>query len=147
MRKLTAFTSPVAVAALFLSGAAFPAHAGPYWNKHIKCEATDPDGRRIPTRLGNGVLGWTHFSGKHNIKKCALVTIPLRDKVDKVDGHNLLYWGWASDRAHGRVKIIVKARYARRTDDRRYDAGERQVIGVITAYCKGMRKCPNWVNG
>ncbi|CAL9286116.1 hypothetical protein [Streptomyces sp. SudanB182_2057] len=84
MRKLTAFTSTVAVAALFLSGAAFPAHAGPYWNQRIKCEATDPDGRRIPTRLGNGVLGWNHFSGKHNIKKCALVNIPLRDKVDKV---------------------------------------------------------------
>ncbi|MCL3997724.1 hypothetical protein [Streptomyces lavenduligriseus] len=69
MRKLTAFTSTVAVAALFLSGAAFTAHAGPYWNKHIKCEATDPDGRRIPTRLGNGVLGWNHFSGKHTPEK------------------------------------------------------------------------------
>ncbi len=36
-------------------------------------------------------LGWNHFSGKHNIKKCALVTIPLRDKVDQVDGANLQY--------------------------------------------------------
>ncbi|MFJ4323219.1 hypothetical protein ACIP3A_08910 [Streptomyces tricolor] len=146
MRKLTALTSPVAVATLLLAGSAIPAHAGSYWNKQAKCQASDPDGRRIPTRLGNGELGWNHFSGKHNIKKCALVTIPLRDKVDKVDGANLQYWGWASHRAHGRVKIVVKARYARKTTDGRYDAGRGQVIGVITAYCNGMRKCPNWVN-
>ncbi|WP_318205784.1 hypothetical protein [Streptomyces sp. SCL15-4] len=123
-----------------------PAHAATYWNKHVKCEAVDPDGRRIPTRLGNGELGWNHFSGKHNIRKYALVNIPLRDEVDKVDGADLQYWGWASHRAHGRVKLIVKARYGRRTDDRRYDAGGGHVISVITACCNGMRKCPDWVN-
>ncbi|WP_179199629.1 hypothetical protein [Streptomyces sp. NRRL B-24572] len=49
-------------------------------------------------------------------------------------------------RAYGRVQIIVKARYARKTADRRYDAGPGNVVGVITAYCQGMTKCPNWVN-
>ncbi|MCX5343588.1 hypothetical protein [Streptomyces atratus] len=146
MRKITAFAPPVAMATVLLVGLATPAHAGPWWNKSIKCKATDPDGRHIPTRIGNGELGWNHFSGKHNIKKCAIVNIPLSGKVDKKDGANLQYWGYASNRQYGRVKIIVKVRYARKTDDGRYDAGAGQVAGVITAYCNGMRKCPKWVN-
>jgi hypothetical protein len=138
--------SSVVVTVTLLVGFSTPAHAGPYWNKHVKCRATDPDGRRIPTRTGNGELGWNHFSGKHNIRKCALVTVPLGGNVDKVEGADVQYWGWASNRAYGRVKLVVKARYARKTADRRYDAGSGNVIGVITAYCSGMRKCPDWVN-
>ncbi|MEN8649572.1 hypothetical protein ABCR94_02690 [Streptomyces sp. 21So2-11] len=44
------------------------------------------------------------------------------------------------------MTIIVKARFARKADDGKYDVSQGQVVGVITAYCKGMRKCPNWVN-
>ncbi|WP_411137971.1 hypothetical protein [Streptomyces sp. C10] len=66
--------------------------------------------------------------------------------VDKKSGANLEYWGNATNREHGTVRIVVKARYARKTDDGRYDAGKGKTIGVITAYCKGMQKCPNWVN-
>ncbi|EFG03850.1 Hypothetical protein SCLAV_p0359 (plasmid) [Streptomyces clavuligerus] len=111
-----------------------------------ECSATDPDGRSIPTRMGNGELAWNHFTGKHNVKKCDLVNIPLSGTVDSVDGHNIQYWGWATNRAYGRAKIVVKARHARRTADRRYDAGPGEVIGAITAYCKGIRKCPDRVN-
>ncbi|UQW99364.1 hypothetical protein [Streptomyces sp. RerS4] len=146
MKKIATLMSPLAAATVLLAGFATPAHAGPYWNKTVKCNATDPDGRKIPTRVGNGELGWNHFSGAHNIRKCALVNIPLQGNVDKVDGANIQYWGWASNRAHGRVKIVVKVRYARKTVDKRYDAGPGNVIGVITAYCNGMTKCPGWVN-
>ncbi|TXC98137.1 hypothetical protein FS847_11745 [Streptomyces sp. ISID311] len=96
--------------------------------------------------MGNAELGWNHFSGRHNIRKCDLVNIPLGGQVDKKDGANLEYYGYVTNRAHGTVKIVVKARYARKTDDGRYDAGSGKKIGVITAYCKGMQKCPNWVN-
>ncbi|MFJ8002543.1 hypothetical protein ACIQ7D_36485 [Streptomyces sp. NPDC096310] len=41
---------------------------------------------------------------------------------------------------------MVIVQYARRTADGEYDAGEGKKIGVITAYCKGMNKCPNWIN-
>ncbi|MFD4999717.1 hypothetical protein [Streptomyces buecherae] len=146
MRHITELALPVAVTTTLLIGFAAPAHAGPYWNKNAKCSATDPDGRTIPTRVGNGELGWNHFSGKHNIKKCALVDVPLQGNVDKKNGADMQYWGWVSNRAHGRVKVVVKARYARKTADGRYDAGPGQVVGVITAYCNGMRKCPHWVN-
>ncbi|BAU88050.1 hypothetical protein SLA_7184 [Streptomyces laurentii] len=137
---------PVAAATMLLVGLTAPAHAGPYWSKQIKCSSTDPDGRQIPTRVGNGELGWNHFSGKHNIKKCALLNVPIQGEIDKRNGADIQYWGWASNRAHGRVKIIVKARDARKTADGRYDAGRGETVGVITAYCGGMNKCPNWVN-
>ncbi|MFJ3505048.1 hypothetical protein [Streptomyces sp. NPDC090135] len=72
----------------------------------------DPDGRKILTRVGNGELGWNHFSGKHNIKKHALVDILLQGNVDRVSGADTQYWRWATNRAYGRVKLIVKVRYA-----------------------------------
>lgn len=44
------------------------------------------------------------------------------------------------------VNIVVIVQYARRTADGEYDAGNGKKIGVITAYCKGVTKCPNWIN-
>lgn len=57
----------------------------------------------------------------------------------------LEYWAYAFNDT-SRVKIIVIVRYARETKDGEYDAGKGQKIGVITAYCKGRNKCPDWVN-
>ncbi|WP_234334208.1 hypothetical protein [Streptomyces sp. NRRL B-1347] len=146
LKKITALMSPVAAATILLTGAAAPTSAAPRWNKKERRGAVDPDGRQILTRIGNAELGWNHFAGRHNIRKCDLLNIPLGGKVDKKSGANLEYRGVASNRQYGRVTIVVKARYARKTDDGRYDAGKGNKIGVITAYCKGMQKCPNWVN-
>jgi hypothetical protein len=146
MNKIATYIAPAAAALMLLASSAAPAQAAPYYNLKIKCQANDREGRVIPTRIGNADLGWNHFSGKHNIRKCDLLNIPIGGNVDKVDGHNLQYWGWASNRAYGRVKIIVKARYARKTDDNVYDSEKGNVIGVITAYCQGFAKCPKWVN-
>ncbi len=143
IRALTAAT--VTVAALLAAPAA-PAHAAPYWNKNVTCKQTDPEGRVIPTRMGNHELGWNHFSGKHNIRKCAIVNAALAGKVDKKNGARLEYWGYAINGSR-RVPIVVIVQYARKTSDGRYDAGAGQRIGVITAYCKGTNKCPNWING
>lgn len=94
-----------------------------------------------------GSSGWAHFSGNHNIRTCRIVNAPLNGKADKNDGKGgLEYWGYAFDGIHPQVKIIVKAQVTRRTQDKRYDAGSGQMIGVITAYCKGTRKCPDWMN-
>lgn len=65
------------------------ASAAPHWNKSVTCEETDPEGRVIPTRYGNADLGWNHFSGKHNIKKCRVVDAALAGKVDKKNGGRL----------------------------------------------------------
>jgi hypothetical protein len=60
------------------------------------------------------------------------------------DGGRLEYWGHVVNGGR-QVKIIVIAQYTRKTPDGDYDSGPGQKIGVITAYCKGMRKCPDWV--
>ncbi|MCB5180681.1 hypothetical protein [Streptomyces antimicrobicus] len=45
------------------------------------------------------------------------------------------------------VDFVVKVRYAKTTDDGRYEApGAKGKAGVVTAYCRGMQKCPSWVN-
>lgn len=62
-----------------------------------------------------------------------------------MSGTRLEYWGYAINGGR-QVKIIVIAQYAQKTADGRYDAGRGQKIGVITAYCKGMNKCPDWGN-
>ncbi|MFD5873116.1 hypothetical protein [Streptomyces sp. NPDC060322] len=95
----------------------------------------------IPTRYGNADLGWNHFSGKHNIKKCRVVDAALAGKVDK----KLAYYGVARNQTR-LVKIVVVVQYARRTADGEYDAGRGKKIGVITAYCKGMNRCPDRIN-
>ncbi|MFB7598233.1 hypothetical protein [Streptomyces sp. NPDC056160] len=135
----------VGVLAVTQTGAAQA--AAPHWNKTVKCHQKDWDGRNVPTRTGNSELGWAHFSGRHNIRTCRIVNAPLNGKPDKTDGRGgLEYWGYAFDGRHAQVKIIVKAQVTRRTQDKRYDAGKGQMIGVITAFCKGMTKCPDWMN-
>ncbi|MFE1788308.1 hypothetical protein ACFW7J_07915 [Streptomyces sp. NPDC059525] len=45
------------------------------------------------------------------------------------------------------VDFVVKVRYAKTTDDGRYEApGAKGKVGVITAYYRGMQKCPSRVN-
>lgn len=58
----------------------------------------------------------------------ARLPAPLSGTVDKKDGANLQSWGYASNRQSGRVQIIVKVRYARKTGDGRYDAGAGQLV-------------------
>lgn len=144
MRMISFMTAAVAGLAL-VGGSVTNASAGPYWNKKTKCEQTDPEGRVIPTRYGNGDLGWNHFSGKHNIKKCRIINAALAGKVDKKSGGRLEYYGVARHQTR-LVDIVVIVQYARRTADGEYDAGKGKKVGVITAYCKGVNKCPAWIN-
>ncbi|MFF8695808.1 hypothetical protein ACF08W_26745 [Streptomyces sp. NPDC015144] len=107
--------------------------------------ADRPRGPGDPTRYGNGDLGWNHFSGKHNIKRCRVVDAALAGKVDRESGGRLEYYGVARNGARF-VNIVVIVQYARRTADGEYDAGKGGKIGVITAYRKGVTKCPAWIN-
>lgn len=148
MKRITKASLVTLSAAVVALGQTGVAHADtPYWNKTKKCQQKDWDGRNVPARIGNSELGWAHFSSNHNIRTCRIVNAPLNGEADTNDGKGgLEYWGYAFDGTHPQVKIIVKAQVTRRTQDKRYDAGSGQMIGVITAYCKGMRKCPNWMN-
>jgi hypothetical protein len=148
------FTTRVRRAAAVLAAvvpllAAAPAAApNASWDTKEKCVQKDWDGRRVPTRMGNSVLGWRHLSAPHNITTCRLINAALNGKPDKKSdkNRNLEYWGSAINRGR-QVNFVVKIRYAKTTDDGKYTApGAKGKIGVITAYCKGMRKCPSWVN-
>ncbi|WP_254885323.1 hypothetical protein [Streptomyces sp. NA02950] len=145
MKRIATGAATIAATALLTGIITTPAQAGPAWDKTVKCQQKDWDGRVVPTRVGNSELGWKHFSGRHNIKKCKIVNAAIDGKPDKVSGARLEYWAYAWNGSR-RVKVIVIAQYARKTSDGRYDAGRGKKIGVITAYCKGMTKCPNWLN-
>ncbi|OOV24896.1 hypothetical protein SM007_28480 [Streptomyces avermitilis] len=95
--------------------------------------------------MGNSELGWKHFSGKHNIKKCNVVNTALKNHPVSRAGARLTYEGFVVGE-EGNIKVIAIVQYARKTSDGRYDAGKGEKIGVITAYCEGMNKCPAWVN-
>jgi len=157
MRKILSLAAVTVLAASLMSGTA---SAGPItpmpvmphpWDKRVKCAAEeDPEGRRIVTRYGNSELGWHHFTGRHNIKKCATLYAALKGRVDRNDHHgHLEYDGVVFETGVPRprqVKFTVVVQYTRKTKDERYDAGRGQKIGVITAYCHNQprNKCPAW---
>ncbi|GAB1339641.1 hypothetical protein ACE1SV_62310 [Streptomyces sp. E-15] len=121
----------------------------PPWDTTQKCVSEDWQGRRIPTRVGNSELGWRHFSGPHNVKSCELVNAAVDGNPDKRSDHdrNLEYRGSAIYR-RSQVDFVVVVRYAQATADGRHIApgGKKAKVGVITAYCRGVQKCPSWVN-
>lgn len=138
----------VLVAVVALLGAAPAGAPLESWDTTERCVQTDWDSRRIPTRTGNSELGWQHFSRPHGITSCRLINAALNGKPDKLSDQqrNLEYWGSAIKNGR-QVDFVVKVRYARTTDDGRYEApGAKGKVGVITAYCRGMQKCPSWVN-
>ncbi|MFD6423751.1 hypothetical protein [Streptomyces sp. NPDC060198] len=74
-----------------------------------------------------------------------MVDAPLAGRVDRKSGGRLEYYGVARNGTK-LVNIVVIVQYTRRTADCEYDAGTGKKVGVVTAYCKGMTKCPNWIN-
>ncbi|MEU4878554.1 hypothetical protein [Streptomyces sp. NPDC021608] len=84
---------------------------------------------------GYSELGWHHFTGRHNIKKCSTLDKALRDHVDRDDHHgHLRYDGFVIETGPRprQVKFTVIVQNTRKTTDGHYDAGPGQKIGVIT---------------
>ncbi|WP_431043080.1 hypothetical protein ACQUSR_15095 [Streptomyces sp. P1-3] len=158
MRKFTALAATALTTATLLSGTAPTAQARPgpdrpaVWDKRVRCQETDPEGRKIVTRYGNSWdLGWHHFTSRHNIRKCGILSAAIRGKVDHDDHNGRLEYDGVAIRTGPRpaqVKFVVIVQYARYTKDRRYDAGRGQKIGVVNAFCKNQphNKCPAWMN-
>ncbi|MFE1441063.1 hypothetical protein [Streptomyces sp. NPDC058739] len=154
MKRIMSFTAAATFAAsLMMTGTAsarpMPVVPDP-WDRRVKCETKDPEDRRIVTRYGNSKLGWRHFTGRHNIKKCSTLYAALHGRVDRNDNHgHLEYDGVVFETGVPRprqVKFTVVVQYTRKTVDGVYDAGPGQKIGVITAYCHNQQgnKCPAW---
>ncbi|WP_189948915.1 hypothetical protein [Streptomyces roseolus] len=152
MKKIMTCVSVASFTASLLSGSAGAAapEAAQSWDKRVKCQTDDPEGRHIVTRYGNSTLGWNHFTNRHNIKKCSTLHAALKDRVDRNDNHgHLEYDGVAFETGVARprqVRFTVVVQYTRKTTDGEYDAGRGQKIDVITAYCHNQpgNKCPAW---
>lgn len=154
MKKIMTLAAVTVFAASLMSGtagaAAMPGPIHPPWDKRVKCQTDDPEGRHIVARYGNTELGWNHFTGRHNIKKCSTLYAALNGRVDRDDHHGHLEYD-AVEFETGvprprQVRITVVVQYTQKTTDGRYDAGRGQKIGVITAYCHNQpgNKCPAW---
>ncbi|MGW7023306.1 hypothetical protein ACWGGS_28745 [Streptomyces decoyicus] len=153
MRKFTALATTALTTATLLSGTVHTAQAaaGPTWNKNVHCKATDPEGRHIVTRWGNPHLGWNHFTYRHNIRVCKILTAAIHGKVDHNDHQGRLEYDGVAVKTgpqpqQVRFKVIVQ--YSRKTKDKKYDAGKGQTIGVVNAFCRNQaeNKCPAWMN-
>lgn len=156
MKRIIAIATTALTTAALLSGAApsasalHPAQPNP-WDHRAKCNQTDADGRKIPTRYGNSDFGWNHFTHRHNIKTCRIVNAAMEGNPDRDDHHGRLEYDGDAIRtgpnpAH--VKYVVIVQYSRKTKDGKYDAGRGQKIGVINAFCRNQphNKCPAWMN-
>jgi hypothetical protein len=156
MKKITAIAATALTTATLLAGAApnaaalHPVQPHP-WDHRTKCNTTDDDGRKIPTRYGNADFGWNHFTHRHNIKTCRIINEAVEDKVDRDDHHGRLEYDGVAIRTGpnpAQVRYVVIVQYSRKTKDGKYDAGRGQKIGVINAFCRNQpnNKCPAWMN-
>ncbi|MEV7613013.1 hypothetical protein [Streptomyces sp. NPDC089799] len=113
----------------------------------IHCKQRDWQNTLIPTRQGNRAWGWRHLSAEHNIRKCSVVNAALNGSVDARSGSHWTYIAYAINRStRKQIKIVAIVQHAQSTDDRKFKATDGYPIGVITAYCVGVNKCPDWVN-
>lgn len=125
----------------------------------LKFTAKDKKSRTIPTRTGNGELGWKHFTNKHNITKPQVIKNIVQNTTspgkDKNRPHRLVYDGVLAakpgpldpPRKLASIRIIVQHHW--QTDDEKYKlANHHDKIGVITAYCRNVprNRCPDKVN-
>lgn len=140
----TAVCSAAALGILLAPTATTPASADP------APPGKDGEGKRIPTREGNGKFGWRHFTDRHNIHGPKVVRIVTSERPEEKKGTRRVYGGVLVNRSGivlARIKVI--AQYAHKTADGAYRlADDSHKIGTITAYCERVprNKCPNAVN-
>ncbi|MFF4542480.1 hypothetical protein [Streptomyces aureus] len=130
------------------AGSADDEAAAGHWSV-VRFVAHDAEGRYIPTRQGNRELGWAHFSGRHNIHSEKVIKAAVNEHPESGSNrHRKVYGAVLFDRLGiilARVEVI--AQYHWETADHRWKlADPDDKIGVITAYCKGVNKCPDALN-
>ncbi|MGW2706680.1 hypothetical protein [Streptomyces sp. NPDC001340] len=156
MKKITGIAAAAVTLATVLSGSAHAAPTRPLpaqphpWDKRVKCQQTDPEGRKIVTRRGNSEFGWYHFYSRHNVRTCEIVNTALKGKKDRWDHEGRIEYDAVAFETGPRPRQVryTVVQYTQKTKDGRYDAGRGQKIGVVNAFCHGQprNKCPDWMN-
>ncbi|WP_181803918.1 hypothetical protein [Streptomyces shenzhenensis] len=122
--------------------------ASSHWSV-VKFVAHDKDGRYIPTRQGNRSFGWVHFSGPHNIHSEKVIKAAVNEHPERGSTKTRKVYGAVLYDTLGIIlaKVKVIAQYHWETSDHKYKlADNSDKIGVITAFCQGVNKCPDALN-
>ncbi|MBQ0894919.1 hypothetical protein KBX37_17745 [Micromonospora sp. U56] len=112
-------------------------------------EYRDRSNRTVPVRLGNGALGYNHYAVRHNLRSFAPLEAAFKTtKPDKINGNRIEYIAYVVNTGNGAIHKIVRVitQNARHSSDYAYETPDGKPVGVITAYCQGENKCPDWVN-
>lgn len=117
----------------------------------IELDASDLAGRHVPTRLGDGNLGFLHYASAHELYALEPLYAALQTHTpDVVNGNHLEYVAYLTDPSTARVYATVRlvAQYATTTADGVYTTPDGAPIGTITAYCDGTpgNVCPRSVD-
>ncbi|MEU3514148.1 hypothetical protein ABZ770_02460 [Streptomyces sp. NPDC006654] len=115
----------------------------------VKFVAHDKDGRYIPTRQGNRSFGWVHFSGPHNIHSEKVIKAAVNEHPERGSTKTRKVYGAVLYDTLGIIlaKVKVIAQYHWETSDHKYKLADTDdKIGVITAFCQGVNKCPDALN-
>lgn len=122
--------------------------ASDHWSV-VKFVAHDEDGRYIPTRQGNRSFGWVHFSGPHNIHSEKVIKAAVNEHPERGSTKTRKVYGAVLYDTLGIIlaKVKVIAQYHWETSDHKYKLADTDdKIGVITAFCQGVNKCPDALN-
>lgn len=125
-------------------GLAQPASAADYWS--AMAVATDEFGHQVPIRFGSKDLGFTKACDKHNLCNLTYMqaTIAAPGNGSDEGGGRFKYRAYLVGGNVGVVELVVIGDQNRRTQVG--NSPDALPVGVITAYCTGMLRCPDDVN-
>lgn len=140
----TMLLGAVVASASAVVGIAQSASAADYWTP--MAVATDEFGHQVPVRLGSKDLGFTKACDVHNICSLKYIqsTITAPGNGSNEGGGRFKYRAYLVGGNVGVVELIVIGDQNRRT--RAGESPDGLPVGVITAYCAGMFRCPDEVN-
>ncbi|MEV8509484.1 hypothetical protein AB0368_32285 [Actinoplanes sp. NPDC051475] len=120
--------------------------ATPWWA--VLYSYSDLKRNKVFVRYGNSELGYHHFASKHNLRNRVVFEHLMATKPTDASGARLEYMIYVADPSNGNIseRIFIASQQATRTEDGRWKTPDGGYVGVITAYCKGKTKCPEFVN-
>ena len=105
----------------------------------------DEEGVVVPVRNGDATLGFAKACTKHNLCSLRVIIAAIEGRGDK----EILGAFRARYTAHivgEGTDITVRVLVHTGRDTARGDTPDGRPVGVITAYCDGMERCPDVVN-
>lgn len=93
-------------------------------------------------------FGWNKVKKKHNITKYAAVEYiaksPNRDRVGNTTTYHMTGYAGKYKCTNGRCRLVKQYKMILSVNEKVQRDGHDK--GVITMYCKGVVRCPNWVS-